>query len=177
VWSLGLFQSTTWVAGSRVDQRSQTAVDVDVDGPDAHDVKLELTTSSRLLQVVIRSTIATSVPRAYVVVFAGDVHVTNLREMQDRPEHSHQTWAHQVDGSAPQTVRTHARPGDLYAPVTAAPEGVATACAIGWPPEVGDPALAAKVTAHLERVEVRCVPVAATDEVVVVEVPPFPRFD
>jgi hypothetical protein len=44
-------------------------------------------------------------------------------------------------------------------------------------PDKLDEALARQLRDHMDKVEVRCVPVAPDQDVVVVEVPPFPRLD
>ena len=56
------------------------------------------------------------------------------------------------------------------------PEGEASACAVGLPDKI-DEAMAKAFQQHMDKIEVRCTPVSASDQVVVVEVPPFPRLD
>ena len=170
--------TASWVAGTTVDQHSQTAIEVDVVGAQLRDAHLELTTSGRTINILVRSTISTPVPRAAVVVYPGRVQVANMRELQTFAERSRSAWARKLDVEASAAVRARAGSGDLYAPISSAPEGEATACAIGYPAdEVDDAALVKKIGEHPERIEVRCVPVAAGDEVVIIEVPPFPRLD
>ena len=78
---------------------------------------------------------------------------------------------------APAPVLAHAKPGDMYATMTDVPDGPVTACAIGLPGDLSDPGLQRRVLPHLDKIDVRCAPVEAPDDVVVVEVPPFPRLD
>jgi hypothetical protein len=67
-------------------------------------------------------------------------------------------------------------PGDLYASMTDAPEGEVSACAVALPADLSDPAVQKKLVAHLDQIVFTCVPVM-TKEIIVIEVPPFPRLD
>ena len=57
------------------------------------------------------------------------------------------------------------------------PEGTASACGFGLPTDIGDPAIQKAGGEHQDRIEMRCVPIPANASVVVVTVPPWPRFD
>jgi hypothetical protein len=48
---------------------------------------------------------------------------------------------------------------------------------VGLPPDLSDSDIEVKVKQNLDRIEVRCTPIAAGASVVVVEVPPWPRLD
>ena len=86
--------------------------------------------------------------------------------------------ARQIEGEhAPPAVVGVARAGDMFATMTEVPEGVASACAVGLPPDLSDSDLDAKVKRNLDKIEVRCTPIPAGATVVVVEVPPWPRLD
>ncbi|MGN6105479.1 MAG: hypothetical protein ACTHU0_10275, partial [Kofleriaceae bacterium] len=95
-----------------------------------------------------------------------------------RSEYANIRRARQSAGDpAPPPVVGAARRGDLFASVSGVPEGAATACAIGLPPDLSDPSLERSISEHMAKIEVRCVPIPPGAEVVVVEVPPWPRFD
>ena len=86
-------------------------------------------------------------------------------------------WARQLEGEqAPKNVLAKFKPGDMYATVRDVPDGEASVCAIGLPDKL-DEALARQLHTHMDKVEVRCTPVAPDQDVVAVEVPPFPRLD
>jgi hypothetical protein len=65
----------------------------------------------------------------------------------------------------------------MFATMHEVPEGAATACAIGLPADLSDRDLDAKFNANLARIEVRCEPIPAGVDAVMVQVPPWPRFD
>jgi hypothetical protein len=65
----------------------------------------------------------------------------------------------------------------MFATMDEVPEGAATACAIGLPSDLSERDLDSKINANLAKIEVRCKPIPAEAEAVVVEVPPWPRLD
>ncbi|HEY3801736.1 MAG TPA: protein kinase [Kofleriaceae bacterium] len=152
-------------------------IEVAVDAPVVSGIELEANTSRRELHVVARAT-AGDLPSATVMIFAGNVAATNLAEIARMTGSASSGVARAM---RPELVPAAAKPlmrrGDVVATIAGAPEGPATACVEPSPKDDDDdPELDRKIAAHPERVEVRCVPVAPTDTVVVVEVPPFPRF-
>ena len=70
-----------------------------------------------------------------------------------------------------------AHPGDMFATMNEVPEGVASACAVGLPNDLADAELQRKINRNLTKIEVRCVPIPLGADVVIVEVPPWPRLD
>jgi hypothetical protein len=102
---------------------------------------------------------------------------SNVQALNEELRTGNVRAARQLEGEqAPKNVLAHFKPGDMYATVRDVPDGDASACAIGLPDKL-DEALARKVRDHMDKVEVRCVPVTPDQVVVVVEVPPFPRLD
>jgi len=151
---------------------------VTVTDPVVRGVALAVPTSSRVVHVVVRSTVGIALKRAEVIVMPGDIRSSNVAELQRTIQGFEQRSALRIEGEhAPASVLAVAKPGDVYATVSDAPEGRASACAIGMPSEVTDPDLDQKIPTHLDKIEVRCVPLDERAEVVLVEVPPWPRFD
>ncbi|HUJ61654.1 MAG TPA: protein kinase [Kofleriaceae bacterium] len=151
---------------------------VDVREPVVRGVQLSVAVSKRTIDVITRSTTGIPVPNAQVVVLPGRVASTTALELSRDLQSANIGLARQVEGEhAPPEVLALAKPGDLYATITEIPEGVASACAVSLPNELDDPDMERKAATHLDKIEVRCVPIAPDDRVVVVEVPPWPRLD
>ncbi len=141
-------------------------------------IALAVPSSHRVVHVLVRSTAGLALTRAEVIVMPGKIASTNVAELQKIVQDVEQRTAAPIEREhAPASVLTLAKPGDVYVSVPGVPEGTSSACAIGFPTDVTDPDLGQKVATHLDKLEVRCVPIGEHDEVVVVEVPPWPRFD
>ena len=150
--------------------------EVNATGDSVRGVALSLGGGSRLIQVIVRSTVASRVPSAEVFVLPGHVVSASLLSMVDLLKTSNVRSARQLEGeSAPKAVLAQMKPGDMYATVRDVPDGDASACAMGLP-DRSDPTMK-HIDEHLDRIEVRCVDIPKGAEVVVVEVPPFPRID
>jgi hypothetical protein len=152
-----------------------------VRAPVVKGVALSLATSSRVIHVLVRSTVSTKLPNAEVIVFPGHVASMNALEMNRQFRGGTIRWARQLDGErAPKEILPLAQAGDLFATMPDIPEGVATACALGIA-ELSDDQLERKLQAHLDKLQVICTPVPAPtgdhNTVVVIQVPPFPRLD
>ena len=151
---------------------------IHVDGPSLHGVQLAVPKSQRVVHVIARSTVGMALTHAEVIVMPGNVPSSNVAALQHTVQSAQQRSATPIEREhAPKEVLERAKPGDVYVTVPEAPEGVASACAIGMPTDTTDPDLWQKVANHLDKLEVRCVPIGEHDDVVVVEVPPWPRFD
>jgi hypothetical protein len=162
----------------RTVQRQAGFVDLVVKGPTVKDVKLELTTSKRVVHVVVRSTVNVPVGNAAVIVAPGKMTSMNVKQLRQSMGGIAEKHARQIEGErAPAAVVKVARSGDLFATINEAPEGVASACAIALPQDVSDPKLNKKIDANLEKLRVECMPLPEDAEAVVIEVPPFPRLD
>jgi predicted Ser/Thr protein kinase len=150
---------------------------VAVRGPIVQGLALSLAKSARVVHVLVRNTVNTKLANAEVVVLSGRISSMNLLEMNRQFRGRSHRWARQLEGEhAPKEVVAAARPGDLFATMTAVPEGVASACALGLP-EFLDEEHTRKLNAHLDKVQVICTPIPEDANVVTLEVPPFPRLD
>jgi predicted Ser/Thr protein kinase len=161
--------------------RSSTSVlagtEIDASKPEVKGVQLTVGAGRRVLQVIVRSTVASPLANAQVVVLPGTVPSSTMRVLVEQLSSGSVRWARQLEGEqAPKNVLAKFKPGDMYATVRDVPDGEASACAIGLPDKL-DEALARQLRTHMDKVEVRCTPVAPDQDVVVVEVPPFPRLD
>jgi hypothetical protein len=151
---------------------------VTVDRPVVTGVSLAVPTSKRVVHVVVRSTVGIALTRAEVLLIPGQIASTNVAALDKIVQEFQQRSALPIEREhAPARVLEVAKPGDVFVTVPEAPEGVASACAIGMPAESGDPEMQQKVANHLDKIEVHCVPLDEHAEVVLVEVPPWPRFD
>jgi len=153
-------------------------VDVAVKGDDVHGVRISLARTERTQHVLVRSTVGTPVAAAQVFIVPGHIASTNAKVFNATTRTVNVRLARPIENEhAPGPILAKAKPGDLFATMTEVPSGEVSACAVGVPANFTDPALAQKMIPKLEQIEVRCVPIGATDEVVVIEVPPFPRLD
>jgi hypothetical protein len=163
---------------SRASRDRLAGAPVVVAGPVVRGVVLEVPRSNRVIHVVVRSTAGIALSNAEVFVMAGKAAPPNAAELLKTFKDLTQRVALPIEGErAPASVRKLAKRGDVYATVSEAPEGPATACAIPLPNEISDPDLQQKVSAHPDKIEVRCVPIGEHDEVELIEIPPWPRFD
>nr|MDQ3367138.1 carboxypeptidase-like regulatory domain-containing protein [Myxococcota bacterium] len=138
---------------------------------------LEVPTSKRALHILVRSTVAGPVGNAAVLVMSGTVSTMTLRKLLQLGVSAQERAARPIEGEhAPAPVLAKARAGDLFATMTEVPEG-ASACAIALPADLSDPKLGTKIENNPDKLVLQCVPIPATAELVMVEVPPFPRLD
>ncbi len=138
----------------------------------------EIASSTRVVHVVVRSTSAEPVPRATIYVLPGRVVSTNSRDFATLATNANAVWANPIEGEhAPREVLAIARAGDLLATDHQAPLGEASVCAYGMPSDSSNKRLMERAAEHPEKIAIPCVPIGATDAVVVIDVPPFPRFD
>ncbi len=158
--------------------RSLASATVDIRAPVVRDIALAVASSKRIVHVIVRSTVGMPVSNAQVFAFPGQVASTNARAMNATLQTATVRLARQIEREhAPPPVITIAHPGDMFATMNEVSEGVASACAVGLPADLSDSELQAKVNAQPEKIQVRCVPIPAGADVVIVEVPPWPRFD
>jgi hypothetical protein len=163
------------VSGANLTVASRTIAAPAVDG-----VVLAVPTSRRTVSVLVRSTVGVAPGNAQVIIMPG-AHAAQLsaQDLIDkfgslggfnsrlaRPFDA-QAKAAGVDGKA----------GDLVVTGMGVPDGAASACAVGLPTDVADPSFVKALKLHQKRIEIRCEPITADAKVVVVEVPPWPRFD
>jgi predicted Ser/Thr protein kinase len=147
---------------------------VDVGTTPVH-VTFTVPSTQREIHVLVRSTAGESVPRASVFVVHAAAMPSTMRDVFALSASMQGVQAFPVDETAPSAVLAKARSGDLVA-TTPAPAGSANVCAIGFPADISD-ARRAEIRAHADAVPVSCVGLPEATDVVVVEVPPFPRLD
>ncbi len=141
-------------------------------------VALEVPSTKRVIHVLVRSTVGAPVVNAAVVVTSGRVPSMSARQLRKGATGINERPARQIEGEhAPAAVVGAARAGDLFATMSDVPEGVASACAIALPADLADPSLRKKIDTNLDKLILQCVPIAEKADVVVIEVPPFPRLD
>jgi hypothetical protein len=146
--------------------------------PVMRDIELAVPGSKRAVNIVVRSTVGIPLTHAVALVMPGKVASTNAADLQKSFQDLQQREATRIEGEhAPKSVLAIAKPGDVYATLHDVPEGTVSACAIGEPIENDDPDLQHKLASHLDKIEVRCVQLGEHDETVLIEVPPWPRFD
>jgi predicted Ser/Thr protein kinase len=161
-----------------VSTSSFASTTVDVRSPVVRGVSVTVTSSKRIVHVVVRSTVGMPVSNAQVFVLPGQVASTNARMLNEVLQTATFRLARQIEREhAPPPVITAAHAGDMFATMSEVPEGVASACAVGLPADLSDSELQLKINAQYEKIQVRCVPIPAGADVVVVEVPPWPRLD
>ena len=149
---------------------------VDAHAPVVEGVLLEVPATQRTIYVVVRSTVATPVGNAQVIVVPGAQASTNARAFAQAVPSATRALAQSWDAARPEPLAAVGRRGDLFAKI-AAPASGGTACAVGLPAELTDNEQLGKMQAHNDKVEVRCTPIPRDENIVVVEVPPLPRFD
>ena len=153
-------------------------VELTVKGPKVEGVKLEVTKSTRVVHVIVRSTVGTPVGNAAVLVSPGKIPSMTAKQMRQTMAGINERSARQIEGErAPPPVVKLAQTGDLYATMNEVPEGAASACAIALPQDLADPQLGKKIDANLDKLKIECKPIPDGAEAVVIEVPPFPRLD
>jgi hypothetical protein len=146
-------------------------------GAPVRGIALSLARSSRIVHVLVRNTVNTRLANAEVVVLSGHVPSTNALEMNRRFRGGSIRLARQLEGEhAPKAIVAAAKPGDLFATRTEVPDGSASACAMGLP-DFADDVVERKLYAHLDRLQVICVPIPSDGDLVTIEVPPFPRIE
>lgn len=157
-----------------------TSVEITVDKPVVEGVTLDVKTSSRSLRVLVRSIYNVPMSNAQIFVMPGKRASTNLRDVIVNLDDLQAKLAMplQPDQSS-RTVAQKAKPGDLFATLASVPAGEISACAIPLPEHIDESSLNKTLSdpANMAKVPVTCVPVPATDDVIVVEIPPWPRFD
>jgi hypothetical protein len=131
----------------------------------------------RKLRVVVRSSAAIPLSGAEVTVVAGTISIKTADELEQvlkAPGVAIATARPPVGDSPPELKLLS---GDVVATLDHAPAGAATACAIGLSGDLTDPKYGEKLEKHRNEIAVRCVPLAADQNVVTIEVPPLKRFD
>ena len=138
---------------------------------------LSLTSPTRTLDVIVRSAVAAELGGAEVYLLPGKHHVARSEDLR-RLQITGDGFARPVTGyDVPASVRDLIRRGDLVAHVEYARPGNLTACVVNFSGDWLDPAFRQRWQGHLAHLPFKCEPIRPTDTVVVIEVPPQPRFD
>jgi hypothetical protein len=160
-------------------QQQINGVDLDIRTPVVRDVKLATVANARTVHVIIRSAVAAAVPNAQVLAVPGKVSSVDVTALNASLKQINVTLAHKLDPAhVPAAVAAKAQPGDLYAELAGVPATTTSICAIGLPEHMDDPVLVEKLRdpKYLSKIPAPCV-ADVHDDVVVVVVPPWPRFD
>jgi predicted Ser/Thr protein kinase len=152
-------------------------VSITVRTPVLRGLALSLARSTRVVHVLVRNTVNTRLANAEVLVLPGRVPSMNALEVNRQFRGGSFRRARQLEGErAPKPIVMAAQPGDLFATMTDVPDGLASACALGLP-ELNDEELNSKIKVHLDKIQVICVVIPESAELVTIAVPPFPRLD
>jgi len=143
------------------------------------DLALAIKSSARVLDVVVRSAVASSLDGAAVYVLAGKWQVKNFGELMRLPSVGvRELHARAVDADgAPASVAGVFRPGDLLTHVENVPHGDLTVCACGFPGDLADPAIQQRIYAHFSELSLTCKQIGGDAGVVALPVTPQQRFD
>ena len=143
------------------------------------DLRLTVPSSTRSIDVIVRSQVATPVDGAQVILFAGRHKLTNVEQIIRIQGHGVQVaFAKPVVGeNVPAPVLGKVRPGDLVAHVEHAFPGELTVCAVAFAGDFFDPVALKRLQAHIAELAAHCEPLAPDGTLVVVSVPPQQRFD
>ncbi|MBA3464042.1 MAG: carboxypeptidase regulatory-like domain-containing protein, partial [Deltaproteobacteria bacterium] len=147
----------------------------DITEPEVSKLELAVPAAQRTIRVLVRSTVGTPSQNAQVMIIPSTRPAkSTLKDLQTQ---SGDLGGFNVILARPldRSETGLGKPGDLVASVSV-PEGLQTACAIGLPATL-DQTLQTNAAAHGDKIEVRCVPIGDGVSEVVVEVPPWPRFD
>ncbi|MGE5182193.1 MAG: hypothetical protein ACM31C_09025, partial [Acidobacteriota bacterium] len=162
----------------RLRTEKATGTPVKVDRAVVTGVQLSVSRSTRVVHVIVRSTVGIPLNRAAVIMIPGVVPSQSAAALNKVVQEFQQMAAMPIEREhAPKEVLERAKPGDVYVTAPEVPEGTASACAIALPPDINDPEIAKKFQANLDKIEVRCVALGPHDAAVVIEVPPVPRLD
>ncbi len=157
---------------------SRTAeLSLDVTDPVHRGIVLQVPRAARQISILVRSTLGTPLQNAQVLLIGGSVASMSFLQFAVLPTTTRISGLAQplTDALRTPAIQAVARSGDLVVRL-GAPEGEATACALALPDDFGDPDLRRKLDANLDKVMLTCVPITA-DEILAIEVPPFPRLD
>jgi len=137
---------------------------------------LEAKSSHRSIDVIVRSTVGVRVVNASIAIRSGHASSGSLADFARlQPVEQINLMAHWEDHVRPELAAL-VKPGDLATTVPDVPEVTASVCAIGLPERVTSEVLD-RLDARDHRIMVSCKPFEPADRFVVIDVPPWPRFD
>jgi hypothetical protein len=141
------------------------------------DIALAIRPAPRVLDIVVRSSVATAVTSAQAWVLPGHWEIKNIGDLLRSPAFGQQDLRpQQVGDNVPPAMAGKVRRDDLLQHVEHVPDGELTVCACSFPADL-DADTERRMMAHLSDVVVRCQHTGPGDQLVVLAVPPQPRFE
>ncbi len=142
-------------------------------------VAIDLGTTGRKLDVMVRSTLSVPLESAEVFLLPGRASFTNAGEFtaQTYPGLAMRYGKHPVGEGLPKTLAASFRPGDLVASFSDAPVGEVTVCAIGLMSDLQDRQALEKLRAHINELEMHCETIDGTATTEVITAAPQKAFD
>jgi len=124
----------------------------------------------------VRSSLSTPLPLAQVMLVRGDQsQLTRMAQTKGMPPPLAMVIANAP--SDDERAREHLAAGDLVVELTEVPDEPVSACAVALVDGLARRETSDKLRAHMDDLEVRCVPIASNAASVVVETPPQRRID
>jgi hypothetical protein len=142
-------------------------------------VVLELASSARVIDVIVRSAVMTPLDGGAVILVPGKLAITSGDDlMRSSIEGSQFRLARPVTGdNVPRVLVDRAHSGDLIAHVEHARLGDLTACAVNFSGDLMDPEFRQRMAAHFSQFAFKCAHIGPDVPIVELLVPPQQRFD
>ncbi|HEX7843175.1 MAG TPA: hypothetical protein VF469_37145, partial [Kofleriaceae bacterium] len=142
------------------------------------DLALAIRPSTRALDIVVRSTIATALDGAAAWVLPGNWPIKRSGDLLRSPMLTvPELHPQPVGDSPPANLAGRIRHGDLLQHVDHVARGELTVCALSFPGERTDPDMEQRMMAHLSDLAIKCEHVGPDTTVVEVAAPPQPSFE
>jgi predicted Ser/Thr protein kinase len=140
---------------------------------------LEPTSSTRVLDVIVRNAVAAPLDGALVVLLPGKHEISRMEDLNRRAIKGSLThFARPVAGdSAPGAVLGKLHPGDLLAHIEHAGAGELTVCALNFAGDWMDPEFRQRAVAHFSQIAFKCTQIGPDAAIVELLVPPQQRFE
>jgi hypothetical protein len=167
-------QTPTGTGGWRINVKP-----IIVTQPVVENVQLEVKPNTGNVSVLVRAMYGEDLNLAMVFVASGTAPAeTNYAKMATSLESSTQLFASRLtpDQDSP-SVHVKSKQGDLFVLVPDRPVGTASVCAMPLPKTQNDADFGEPMRKHPDKIPMRCVPLGPKDDVVVITIPPWPRFD
>jgi hypothetical protein len=141
------------------------------------DVALAIRPARRVLDIVVRSSVAAAINAAPAWVMPGHWEIKNIGDLLRSPAIAQgELHPQQVGDSVPPALAGKVRRDDLLQHVEHVPDGELTICACNFPVDL-DPAAERRLMAHVTDLVVRCQYPGPGDQLVVLTVPPQQRIE
>ena len=126
---------------------------------------------------MVRSSVGAAITAAPVWVMPGRWEIKNLNDLlHSAGIGGGEIHPQPVGNNIPAALAGKVRRDDLLHHAEHVPDGELTVCACGFPADL-DPAVERRVMAHLSELVIKCQRVGPDERLVVLSVPPPPRFD